>query len=334
MIVFTELGYNETPYNETPYLSPVVLAQMGLQFSAVSVHNMGLQFRAVIYNTTMLRIMCEFPSRGTDGVGTNAWGFQKGTGLNWVASSTETGDFDISNVNTDIIEQRWQSAATVLTGIILKVDTEIDQGVFTDTLAIMGHNLTSSAVVTFEGSTSSTFGTIGISIPLQVTEDNIYWISPDLPTSGYRYWRLSISDANNPAGYVYIGTIIFGSSEIFVSGQNTDEIGFGFNDFADSEKTEGFTNQANSRAIKKALHLEFRNLDRRQNNFRILRNIITRYRTTHKCLWIPTPDKDDQRITAEFALFSKVNQLPRETHNYKGPRNQYVTMAFDLDEAS
>lgn len=337
-ITIREWGYLEYPYylgDGSPYLDSLIFGQMGAQFQTVSLASFGAQFRSVIYNTTNLRIMCDFPSRGQVGTGgTNAWGQTKGTGLNWQASSTKSGDFSVNNVNTDIVEQIWRSDDGDKTSVILKCDTEIAQGIFTDTLSIENHNLTSSATVLFQGSTSSTFATIGISISLQITPTNIKWISPELPIAGYRYWRLVIDDASNMNDFLSIGTILFGVAEIFTDGGMTDELDFGDKDFADTVNTEGFTNVANSRALKRVLSLQFQSQDIRINNWTILKTLLKDYRTTHKCLWIPTPDAVDMRITDQFAVFAKiVPPLPVPKINYKGPLNQYATIAISLDES-
>lgn len=334
-IVFREIGYAEGDYADDPYASPIVLAQMGLQFTGVHVFNLGLQFTAAIYNTNRLRTLCDFPSRGASvtGGGNNAWGNPKGTGQNWVASSTEPGDFSVYNLNTDIVEQVWRSATGVVTGVVLKVDTERTQGVFMDTFSGQNHNLTTSAVVIIDGSNDSTFATVGISIAVQVTDTNMYWLSPDLPAMGFRYWRISLDDPSNPDGFLSIGTIIFGAGRCMSGDQNTDTMDFSFKDFADKVPTEGFTNVANSRALKRQLSLEFRLISTLTNNFTILRDMITNDRTTHKCLWIPTPSATDQRVTDKYAIFSKISQLPKERHKYVADDKIYVDMTIDLDES-
>lgn len=334
-ITIKEWGYLEYPYLEAPYLDSLIYGQMAMQFQAVSTFIMAMQFRAVLYNTRNLRIMSEFLSRGQVGSGgLNAWGNTKGTGLNWSASSTQPGDFDIKNVNTDIVEQYWRSSTGVKTSIILKCDAEIAQGIFTDTLAILDTNLSRSAIVRFQGSDDALFSVIGQTATLQMTDDNVYWISPDLPVTGYRYWRLVIDDGSNEDDHIRIGSIVFGQASIFTDGAHTDQIEYGYNDFADTVETEGFTNVANSRALKRSLTLHFQAQDALGINFRIMREVFTRYRTTHKSLVIPTPSPTDMEITAQFAVFSKiVPPLAKWNNNYKGPTNQYNSYDVNWDEA-
>lgn len=309
---------------------------IGQQVEIKTLTVFGMQVNVSLYNTTNLRILCDFPSRGLEGAaGNNAWGNPAGTGQNWKANSTETGDFLPSNVNTDIVEQVWRSNSPATTGLQLDCDTERAQGVFLDTLAILNHNMTTSASITLIGSNTDDFSVVGISIPLAVsgTDPNIYYLAPSLPNNSYRYWRISIDDGTNGDGYVQIGTIIFGASRIFFGECFVDEIEFQLKDYADSVATEGFTNVKNSRAQKKTLRLDFRSLDFTRGNFQLMRSIFQYARTTLKCLWIPTPDPTDQEYTARFAVFSKLTQVPVERHNNKGREADYVSFTLDLDES-
>ena len=292
----------------------------GLQFEAISLMSTGFQFETVFYNTNLLRILCDFPSRGT-------------TGTNWTSNSTEPGDFSVNNLNTDIVEQVWRSAAGDVTGINLTCDTEVPQGVFMDTFAILGHNLTTSANITILGSNTSDFSIVGVSIPLASFEENIIYIAPDFPTAGYRYWRVSIDDITNPDGYLQIGIIVFGTSIIFNGECIVDELGFQLKDFSDTVRTEGFTNVANSRALKRVVSFEFRNLDFKLGNFTKIRDIFRAARTTLKCLWIPTPSPTNQEFTQRFFAFSKLSSIPVERHNNKGAEKDYSNFSIELDES-
>lgn len=296
----------------------------GLQFDSVRVNTSGLQFTVVLYNTDNLRILCDFPSRGL-------------TGNNWTANSTAPGDFIARNLNTDIVEQVWRSNTGDITGVTLVCDTEIPQGVFLDTLAILGHNFTSSANLVLVGASDPLFASVGITITLPAASSldptNIYYIAPDFPLQGFRYWRLTIDDVSNGDNFLEAGTIIFGAATIFQGECFVDQIGFEFKDFADTVRTEGYTNVANSRALKKALHLDFRLLRFSLGNFRQLRAMFTRDRTVFKCLWIPTPDPTDQEYTSRFAVFGKLQRIPAESHNSKGASADYTDLSVDVDES-
>lgn len=313
-----------------------VEAAQGQQADFITLSSYGHQVNISLYSPTNLRILCEFPSRGLEGAtGNNAWGNAAGEGNNWKASSTQAGDFEAYRLNTDIVEEVWRSASGVTTGVTLDCDTERPQGVFLDTFAILNHNLTSSATINLIGSNVSDFSVIGQVIPLQALggDENIYYISPGLPTQGYRYWRIAIDDSSNTDGFISIGTILFGASRIFFGECFVDDVEFELRDYTDSVKTEAFTNVKNSRAQKKVLRLDFRSLDYTKGNFQLMRSLFRRSRTVLKCLWIPTPDPTDQEVTARFALFAKMTKVPVERHNNKGAQADYISFSLELDEA-
>jgi len=272
--------------------------------------SIGMQTRLVLYNTTNLRIMCDFPSRGVSGV-------------NWVATDTASGDFDPNNLNTDIVEQVWRSNGS--TSNVLECDTEVPQGVAIDTFAILNHNLTTSATITVEGSDSPTFASIEQSFAMEVETINSYYIAPTFPTLQSRYWRILINDATNPNGYLQIGTIVFGTSIIFQGECFTDNVRRKLIHFADKVMTEGFTNVSNDRALKTSVGLEFRFLRFQRGNYKNIRGIFEYARTSLKCLWIPDP-----REPKRFGVFGKLTDIPSELHRNLGS-DASDTVDFDIE---
>ena len=306
-------------YGQQALLRIDALRPAGMQADVVRLTSYAMQSLATIYNTTNLRILCAFPSRGL-------------TSSNWTSNSTLAGDFSVQNLDSDVVEQVWRSNNT-LVGVRVTTDTGLPQGVFLDTAAILNHNLTKSATITMIGSNDPTFAVIGIAIPLETRLTNIFYIAPDLPAAGYRYWRFDIDDPTNPEAYLEIGTLLFGASEIFQGECFVDEIEFELKDFASTVRTEGFTNVANSRTQKRRLRLDFRSLVFQNRNFTVMREMFQRERTVQKCLWIPTPSATLQDVTARFAVFGKLSVIPTEKHNNKGPNFDYVTFTTDVDES-
>lgn len=296
------------------------LNALGFQADSVAVLQLGMQATIVIYNDNRLRVMCDFPSRGL-------------TTTNWTASSTEPGDYDINNLDTDIPEQIWRSATGVVTSINITCDTGIPQGVAVDTIFIDNHNFTSSASIVVQASNDAGFGTIGFTTTMEVTEDRMFYIKPTAALEQYRYWRFNINDTTNPDGFISIGIIAFGSAIIFQDNCFTDQIRYEVRDFADTVPTEGFTNVANSRALRNILGLEFRLIDSNQRSFELLDDIFRDARTILKCLWIPTPSSTNQELTKKFAAFGKLTRLPVRTHNNKGPDLDYATFTIEVDES-
>lgn len=313
------LGYlNDAPYlTQYQYLAPFYCVPWGIQFTAVKEEARAFQFRSALYNTTNLRILVDFPSRGT-------------TGLNWTATSTQTSStnsFSVNNLNTDIVEQYWRSATGVLSATIT-CDTELPQGVYLDTLAILNHNLSGSSTIILEGSNDPSFGTIPVNIELQYEANNMYYIAPTLPLNPYRYWRLNVSDPGSADNFIRIGTIVFGAAVIFTNESFVDRVRFGQKQFIDKVYTEGFTNVSNDRGKKKYLGLEFRNLAYGRANFQSMREIFDYAGVTLKCLYIPVPQQ-----ASRFAVFGKLSDIPAEEHNYKGADADYVDFSIDVDES-
>ena len=290
---------------------PVPLA---MQVDRLGSKKFGMQTRLVLYNTNLLRILVEFPSRGL-------------TGENWTATSTAPGDYSPNNLNTDIVEQVWKTNNQ--TSAILICDTEITQGVAIDTLAILNHNLTRSAQVRVEGAADLSFNVIKDSFNLTATTEEMYYVAPVFPSTQSRYWRFIINDTTNPDGFLQIGTIIFGTSIIFQGESFVDQVLLRNTHFADKVATEGFTNVTNDRALKRGLTLEFRAIDYGKGNYNSISSIFNFARTSLKCLWIPDP-KDPKR----FATFGKLATIPEETHLNMGPgAADIIDFTVEVDES-
>jgi hypothetical protein len=211
----------------------------------------------------------------------------------------------------------------------LTCDTQVVQGILIDTFAMLNHNLTTSATISFQGSNDSLFSTIGVTIPIEATEENAYYIAPTFPTDQYRYWRLVIADITNPDGFLQIGTILFGTTVILQGECFVDEVIRRTKHFSDKVQTEGFTNVSNDRALKYATGLEFRNIQYGRGNFKNLKSIFRTARTSLKCLWIPDP-QDPPR----FAVFGKLTQIPEERHVNLGPdASDNVDFSVEVDES-
>lgn len=322
-----EYGYLELDYLVWPYLAGIVAQATAAQATILVAKTSGVQTRIIIYNTNRPRILCDFPSRGasTTGGGNNAWGYAKGIGFNWIATNQATGDFTPNNLNTDIPEQVFRSSTTSVT---ISCDTEVNQGVAVDTLGILSHNLSSSAVVTLEASNSSVFSPVLFTTGLTWTRTDMYYIASDFPFTQYRYWRLVISDPNSADGYVQIGVIVFGNASIFPSECFVDSVRRRRTHYKDVIPTEGFTNVSNDRAFKRQISLEFRNLTFGGPAYMIMNDMFETDKTSLKCLWIPDP-----QAPTRLGIFAKLANIPEETQRNLGTNADYVDFTVELDEA-
>jgi len=317
------LGYHIQPYHSTPYHQARQCVGGAAQVRVLSLTGFGAQVRAAIYNTNNLRVLCDFASRGD--------------GNNWTASSTEpstTDSFSVLNVNTDITEQYWRSVTGVKTGIVLECDAGAGNTVFLDTLAFLNNNLTSSANIVLTGSANPAHAPSGDSFILTIdktaaAQGDFVYIAPDLPSIGYRYWRINIDDGTNAGTFLQIGTIVFGESLIFNNECFVDRVRKIPKNFKDGVKTEAFTNINNDRGIKREVRLDFRNIKFDGGNFdRLVNNVFSEARTVLKCLWVPTPE-----FPLRFMTFAKLTQIPEESHNVKSETKDYVDFTIVTDES-
>jgi hypothetical protein len=289
---------------------------MPVEFGVVNNASLGIQFRSVLYNTDNLRVLYSFPSRGN--------------GSSWTASSVAPGDFAPSNLNTDVVEQVWRSAPGAKTGVLLNCDTGLPQGVYMDTLALLNHNLTTSAIVTLQGSPNPDFsGSDIFSTTMTIERENTYWIAPEMPQRGYRYWRITIDDFSNPSDYLQIGTLVFGEAAILQGESFSNPIRYRKVHFKDTVQTEGFTNVSNDRGVKKILSLDFNALNFNGGNYTTLTDLFMTCRTNLKALWIPTP-----KYASRYAVFGKLSELPQEEHTDNGKDADYVNLSLEVNEAN
>lgn len=326
--------------NALQYLGVITKSRAhGLEFDARKVFAAGVEFNVALYNTSQLRILWQFQSRGAEsGSGTNAWGEDIATGLNWQASSQDPSpDFSVNNVNSDIVEQVYKSQLGTVTGVNLDCDVEQSPGSFLDTFAMLNHNLTTGAQIVLIGSDDPSFGTVGKTINITPRLYNVIHIEPVLPLIAFQYWRLQIDDPSNPDSFISIGTIIFGAAVIFTTSENiNDRMVKRTKHFADSVKTAGFTAVKNDRSVKNSLSISFQSLQYNRGNFQNLDVIIQAVRTSLKALWIPTPHPTDSRITGRLAVFGKLSQMPEQQHNIKGTVGEdldFISLDVEVDEA-
>jgi hypothetical protein len=138
---------------------------------------------------------------------------------NYVDTATLAGGswlsgFPLANLKDRRLALVARSTNALTTSTIITLDLGSAKRV--RVVGLINHNLTVGATVTVEGSTSSSYSPIGITSGAAlawptgtVTEATDY----PRPTVGvaldgtYRYWRISISNTSNPAGYVQLGRV-------------------------------------------------------------------------------------------------------------------------------
>ena len=88
---------------------------------------------------------------------------------------------------------------------------KIDMGSATDVdlFALVGHNLTSAATVKIQANATDAWGAPTVDVTVTYHADILIYIWA--ATQSYRWWRISLVDAANPAGYIEVGHAFLGA---------------------------------------------------------------------------------------------------------------------------
>jgi hypothetical protein len=91
------------------------------------------------------------------------------------------------------------------------VDLAIDLGTSkpVDLIAIIGHNLTSGAVISITAGTTTAYSDLAFSINYRETTAFRFLVDG---AETYRYWRVLIMDSTNTDGYIDIGLMVMGAT--------------------------------------------------------------------------------------------------------------------------
>lgn len=256
-------------------------------------------------------------------------------------------DKSVLNLKSDITEQYWETNG--LSDEWFVFDVGENKTLAIDTLAFIDTNLTTSAVIKLKGSGAGNsappsdwdvvpFIQMGVSgsidpnaliNPTDSLERNRIWVSPTLPTNAYRYFKVSIVDTTNTNGRIKVGRFVAGKGLIFTTENCLDVVTYKVENYKDEFKINGFTSIANNRAYKKQMTLTFKNLNRYQFvNYKRLMQYCEYCRDTLKALVFVDPND-----TYQFTVFSKLKEMPSQTHNYISNDTSNVELVLTYDEA-
>lgn len=317
-VLCEDKGYLEQPYLTEPYLSRYYCVGLGVELDVRVRRGLGIELNVLNYNDVRLRVMCDIESRGN--------------GTNWTSNSTmasTTDAFNINNVNNDLEESVWRSASTVITGIQLDNDAGAGNSLFVDTIFIRNHNFTTSANIQLLLSNDPTFTIVGQTIDIDITDaDEFYYIAADAPLSGFRYSRWNIDDPTNTNGYLQMGVVGYGGSEVFEDDCFSLPIEHEDTEYADVMRTEAYTNIMNIRARRRKLKMNFRNINYDSFDWRRFQRIFDCAGIVQKALWIPVPQQPYR-----YAAWAKLKKLPRYRNNDIGTGDRsYVDFSLEVDE--
>ncbi len=112
--------------------------------------------------------------------------------------------YPVVNVQNQRLAKRWRS--TSATGQTIIIDLGSAQAV--DTIAVLGHSLTTSAVVSIDANATDSWGGPSFTTALTALTGPILKYLSAAQT--YQYWRFNLSDASAASNYVEAGRLWLG----------------------------------------------------------------------------------------------------------------------------
>jgi hypothetical protein len=130
-----------------------------------------------------------------------------------LTASTSDTSFPVSNLKNPFRSKRWRSTGCTSENVVFDMQTTED----INSVVILwpkedGIRLTSSAVIKIQANATNVWTAPAVDQVLTIDNDfsiASHYFSTD---QSYRYWRLLITDATNPWGYIEIGQVWLGKS--------------------------------------------------------------------------------------------------------------------------
>jgi len=119
-----------------------------------------------------------------------------------LTASSEASGYPASNVQHIHLSRKWRSSTDSAESVVI----DMGAAVTVDAAAIVGHNLTSAAIVRVEANSSDSWTTPPFSRAFDPTEE---CMMVTFPSQSYRYWRFYFDDGSNPDTYIEAGRLFF-----------------------------------------------------------------------------------------------------------------------------
>jgi hypothetical protein len=122
-----------------------------------------------------------------------------------LTANSEDSGFPVENAQDQRLAKVWRTQSA--TGVTCVVDLGSAQDV--NTVAIIGHDLTTSATLTIEANATDSWASASVSTSLTALDGMVLkFLSA---SESYRYWRFSIDDASAANSYVNVGRLWLGT---------------------------------------------------------------------------------------------------------------------------
>jgi hypothetical protein len=238
-------------------------------------------------------------------------------------TSTAEGDFNIANITTDALRNKWRSASALTKQeIIIKAEKKSE----IDCFAILGHNFTPEALIQVQANISNNFLAPPVTITAAWGENNI--VIPNSFGGQYQYYKISILDPANPCGFVEIGRVIGGKLLQLTHDEDiTDSYKIGYKDLSESMKTQGYFRASNENIVQRTFDASFSKLHTQigsNDNFMKLRKFFHTVKTIQPFLTILEIENP-----YKFNMWGQLTDIPNESFGV----NDYVSFPLKVEES-
>lgn len=125
-----------------------------------------------------------------------------------LSGGTWNAAYPLASLKTRYLAQKARTSNALAASSVIDLDLLSAQAI--GVVALVAHNLTSAATVRIQGSSAAS----QTPVLYDSTAQTIYTGGPDYAKSftpvSARYWRISIVDTANPAGYIALGRVFIG----------------------------------------------------------------------------------------------------------------------------
>ena len=135
-----------------------------------------------------------------------------------LAATTEAPQFPPEYTQDDLLQLWWRSTAIAAAQTL---DCDLGDALEYDFIGILGHNLAPAATIEVTGADDDAFTTNPVVDTLTYVGNNIWELLPVARTK--RYVRLSLTDIDNPSGYLQVATIVLGKSNALNRGPSVPD---------------------------------------------------------------------------------------------------------------
>lgn len=135
-------------------------------------------------------------------------GYANQIDLSTLSGGSWNASYPLSRLKNRYLQQKARTTNALATSSVIDID--LGAAVLTGVVALIAHNLSAAATVRIQASSSASQSPSlydGAATLIYTGTD--YGVS--FPPVAARYWRISIADTSNPAGYIELGRVFLGS---------------------------------------------------------------------------------------------------------------------------